>query len=160
MAEQGDLIRPRPRDWAVVNTHPHREHIAREHLARQDFEVYCPMLRRRRTHARRVESVLRPLFPGYLFVRLGPERTSWRPILSTVGVRSLVRFGNRLAWLDEAFIQSLRAREVDGVIRAASAYQVGHQVRLNGGPFASGAMAVSAARPAAAVTKPRRLSRS
>jgi transcriptional antiterminator RfaH len=141
MKERGNLHRPRAHDWAVVNTHPHREPIAREHLGRQGFEVYCPMMRRRRTHARRVENVLRPLFPGYVFVHLEPEQTGWRPILSTVGVRALVRFGDRLALLDEPFIRSLREREVDGVIvrrpclRPTSPYRVGQQVRLDGGAF-------------------------
>jgi transcriptional antiterminator RfaH len=139
MTEQSTLPRPRPRDWAVVNTHPNREHIAREHLVRQEFDVYCPLIRRPRTHARRVENVLRPLFPGYVFVALDPEFTRWRPILSTIGVRTLVRFGDRPALIEEAFIQSLRDREVESVIvrpaRPARPYQVGQQVRLHGGPF-------------------------
>jgi transcriptional antiterminator RfaH len=136
MTEQSHSRRSRARDWAVVNTHPHREPVARDHLRRQGFDVYCPLMRRRRTHARRVENVLRPLFPGYLFVHVEAERTRWRPILSTVGVRALVRFGDRLALLDEAFMQSLRAREVDGVIaRPDMPYRVGQQVRLDGGPF-------------------------
>jgi transcription elongation factor/antiterminator RfaH len=136
MIEQSHSRRSRARDWAVVNTQPHREPVARDHLRRQGFEVYCPLMRRRRTHARRVENVLRPLFPGYLFVHVEEERTRWRPILSTVGVRALVRFGDRLALLDKALMQSLRAREVDGVIaRPAMPYRVGQRVRLDGGPF-------------------------
>jgi transcriptional antiterminator RfaH len=136
MTEQSHSSRSRARDWAVVNTHPHREPVARDHLRRQGFDVYCPLMRRRRTHARRVENVLRPLFPGYLFVHVEVESMRWRPILSTVGVRALVRFGDRLALLDEAFLQNLRAREVDGAIaRPAMPYRVGQQVRLDGGPF-------------------------
>jgi transcriptional antiterminator RfaH len=40
--------------WAVNNADPHREEIALENLQRQEFTAYCPMLRRRRSHARRV----------------------------------------------------------------------------------------------------------
>src|SRR5262249_29633278 len=68
--------------WIAINTHPHREHIALENLRRQQFEAYCPMLRKRRSHARRVELVLRPLFPNYLFVRANAQLARWRPILS------------------------------------------------------------------------------
>ena len=79
--------------WAVVNTQPHRETIALENLERQDFRAYCPVIRKRVRHARRSLDLLRPLFPGYLFAQVTLDR--WRPILSTYGVRSLVRCGVR-----------------------------------------------------------------
>lgn len=69
-----------PIGWAVINTQPHREHIAVENLQRQDFIPYCPLIRRHLRHARRVTDVLRPLFPGYLFVRVNPDIERWRPI--------------------------------------------------------------------------------
>ena len=120
----------------MVNAQPHRERIALENLQRQDFITYCPFIRRRRSHARRVTDVLRPLFPGYLFVKIDPDLHRWRPILSTYGVRSLVRCGDALSLIDDAFIQALRARESDGVIvRPASPYQVGQQVRVVAGAF-------------------------
>ena len=129
------------RFWAVVNTHPHREHVACENLVRQEFEVYCPLVRKLRRHARQTTSVLRPLFPGYVFLRVEPNRTRWRPILSTIGVRTVVRFGDRLGSLDDTFIDGIRAREEDGVIirppvvRPTRPYTIGQKVRLNGGPF-------------------------
>ena len=60
--------------WAAVNTQPHREQVAHANLERQGFVTYCPVVRRRRSHARRVDEVLRPLFPGYLFVNVSLER--------------------------------------------------------------------------------------
>lgn len=115
---------------------PHREHIALEHLQRQDFWAYCPLIKRRRSHARRVSDVMRPLFPGYLFVRINPTAQRWRPLLSTHGVRSLVRCGDELSLLGDDFVRELKAREVDGVIaRPASPYHVGQQVRVAGGAF-------------------------
>ncbi len=125
-----------PANWAVVNSHPHREHFAIENLHRQAFRAYCPMVRRRRTRGRRVMDLLRPLFPGYVFVQVDPAVDRWRPMLSTFGVRTVVRCGDRLSLLDDEFIQGLKDREVDGVIaRPASPYQVGQQVRMAGGAF-------------------------
>jgi transcriptional antiterminator RfaH len=122
---------PPPKSWIVISTHPHREHIALENLERQRFEGYCPMVPRRRSHARRVEMVLRPLFPNYLFVRAGPKLGRWQSILSTYGVRTVVRAGEALSFLDDGFIVSLKAREVDGaIVRPASPYQVGQEVRI------------------------------
>lgn len=125
-----------PASWAVVNAQPNRERLALENLQRQDFITYCPFVRRRRSHARRMSEVLRPLFPGYLFVRIGPDVRRWRPMLSTYGVRTLIRCGDELSLIDDAFIQALKARELDGaIVRPPSPYQVGQQVRVAGGAF-------------------------
>ncbi len=122
--------------WIAINTHPHRENVAIENLVRQKFAVYCPMELRRVRHARRTQDVVRPLFPGYIFAEVMPDLTLWRPILSTFGVRAMIRTGDRPAFVDDAFIQGLRAREIDGVIaRPVRPYEVGQQVRLSGGPF-------------------------
>jgi len=126
----------KPARWVAVHTHPHREHIAIENLVRQGFESYCPMIRRRVRHARRTNEVLRPLFPCYLFVRIDPQSQRWRPIESTYGVRSLVRFGDQLGFVDNAFIESIKAREVDGaIVKPAEPYRPGQQIRIAGGPF-------------------------
>src|SRR5262245_44075955 len=106
----------RSRGWAAVNTHARKEGTAIANLARQEFETYCPMMRRRIRHARRARDVLRPLFTGYVFVAIDPAATRWRRIASTVGVRRLVIFGDEPALLPNDFIDSLRKREVDGAI--------------------------------------------
>lgn len=122
--------------WIAVNTHPHRETVAVENLLRQKFDTYCPVVRKRRSHARRLETVLRPLFPCYLFVRADPERARWRPILSTYGVRTIVRAGEELSFVDHAFIASLRAREVEGaIVRPPTPYRIGQKVQIATGAF-------------------------
>lgn len=122
--------------WVAVNTHAHREHIALENLVRQHFEVYCPMIRRRVRHARRVSEVLRPLFPGYVFTQIDMDLQRWRPILSTYGVRALVRCGDQLSFVDSGFVESLKAREVQGaIVKPPQPYKPGQQIRMSGGPF-------------------------
>lgn len=122
--------------WIAINTHPHREHVAIENLVRQKFSVYCPMELKRVRHARRTQDVPRPIFPGYIFAEVAPDLTLWRPILSTFGVRNLIRTGDRPAFVDDGFIQGLKGREIDGVItKPQRPYEVGQEVRLNGGPF-------------------------
>jgi transcriptional antiterminator RfaH len=124
------------RAWVVVNAQPHKEQIALENLERQGFHAYCPMIRKRVKHARYCRELLRPLFPSYLFVHVQPDLQRWRPMLSTVGVRTLVRFGEQPSFLDDGFITALKSREVDGAITAPpSRYQVGQQVRIDGGAF-------------------------
>lgn len=122
--------------WVAVNTHANREALAEEHLSRQLFHVYCPRLKKRVSHARRTSDVLRPLFPGYLFARISADFSESRPIRSTLGVRNIVSCGNKMSCVSETFISALKAREVDGVVaRAATAFSVGQEIRIGGGPF-------------------------
>jgi transcriptional antiterminator RfaH len=122
--------------WIAVNTHPHREHFALSNLQRQEFTTYCPMIRRRRAHARRVTMVLRPLFPNYLFVQAGPEFGRWQPILSTYWVRTVVRAGEKLSFIDDAFIAGLKRREIDGaIVRPERPFRIGEDVMIHSGPL-------------------------
>ncbi|MGE3919103.1 MAG: transcription termination/antitermination protein NusG [Hyphomicrobiaceae bacterium] len=122
--------------WVVVNTHPHKERFAIENLHRQRFESYCPMLRARVRHARRTQDVLRPMFPGYLFTAVTSDIGRWRSMLSTFGVRSVVRNGDRLSYLPNGFVEALQAREVGGaIVRPASPFSVGQTVKVVQGAF-------------------------
>ena len=124
--------------WIVASTHPHKENAALDNLRRQGFQVYCPFIRRRIHHSRRVKNALRPLFAGYVFVQLDTQRSQWRPILSTIGVRSVIRFGDRFGILPATFVDNLRSHEQDGAIpppRAKDSYVPGELVRVREGPF-------------------------
>ena len=44
-------------------------------LARQGFLTFSPMQNKTVRHARQLKNVLRPIFPGYLFVQFGAERS-------------------------------------------------------------------------------------
>ena len=124
------------RGWVALNTQPHRERIALESLSHQGFYGYCPLIRKRISHARSTQNVLRPLFPSYLFVQIDPSMQRWRPILSTFGVRTVVRCGELLSFVPDRFIDSLKAREIEGVIvRPTSPFKVGQQVRIADGAF-------------------------
>jgi|SRR5258708_6313114 transcriptional antiterminator RfaH len=79
-----------------------------------------------------MHGVLRPLFPSYL----SPQTQRWWPIMSTFGVRMLVRFGEQLAFVPDDFIQELRSHEIDGeIVRPAQSYAVGQRVHVADGPF-------------------------
>ncbi len=129
-------VEPSASQWVVVNTHPSRERYASEHLIRQGYEVYCPMGVKRIRHARRVQDVPRPLFPSYLFASVDLSVQPWRPILSTYGVRSVIRSGDTPQTLDSGFIAALKAREVDGLVRRPeSPFLVDQHVLIQEGPL-------------------------
>jgi hypothetical protein len=75
--------------WYVARTQPRAEGRAIANLEKQNFRTFCPRFRKSRQHARRVENVLVPLFPSYIFVRLDLSRDRWR---SVNGLRTICRF--------------------------------------------------------------------
>ena len=122
--------------WLVVNTHSHKEAAALQNLERQNFVGYCPQVRKTVRHARTTKTVLRPLFPGYIFVHLGAAAQHWRPVHSTFGVRRIIGGVERPSFIADEFIASLKAREIDGAItRPVAPYRKGQPVRMTSGAF-------------------------
>ena len=97
--------------WYLAQTQPRAEAKATLNLLRQGFEIYLPRYLKQRRHARRVEPVLAPLFPGYLFVAIDINAQRWLSIDSTFGVTRLVRDGDRPAAVPLAVITALKCRE-------------------------------------------------
>ena len=125
--------------WYAVHTHPRAENKALLNLAKQAFEAYLPQQRKTRRHARRVEQVLAPLFPRYLFVRVDMEWQRWRPILSTFGVAHLVGHGSKPTPVPEMVIEGIREREdEDGVVVTDRhpRFKKGESVHILDGPMA------------------------
>ncbi|MBR0938022.1 transcription termination/antitermination protein NusG [Bradyrhizobium jicamae] len=124
--------------WYVVQTRVNAEAKASANLCRQGFSVYLPRYLKRRSHARKVETVARPLFPRYLFVAIDLAAQRWRVIQSTVGVSQLVCWKDRPASVADGVIEALRAREdEDGFIKLArsSLFVPGDKVRIVAGAF-------------------------
>ena len=124
--------------WIAVATHANAEGQAVQNLKRQGYECYCPQTRVSRRHARRTKMVTRPFFPGYLFVRLDRTRDQWRPIMYSRGVRTVVRFGEKLGVMPQGVIENLLAREESGGLKpppAAERLRAGQQVALHGTLF-------------------------
>lgn len=122
--------------WIAVNAKPNQEGIALANLDRQGFRTYLPLLRKTVKHARRKTEVLRPLFPGYLFVDIDRSSGVWRPVLSTYGVRGIVTCGDFPSIVPPGFVEALQAREIDGAVaNASNQYRIGQQVLIDEGPF-------------------------
>ncbi len=125
--------------WYVVHTQPNGETRAEAHLRRQGFRTYLPRYKRSRRHARKTQTVTRPLFPRYLFVGLDLARDRWRSIQSTIGVSQLVLAGDHPAQLPEGVVEEIRQRETsDGLVEIGlpAGVKPGSKVRLVDGIFA------------------------
>ena len=79
-----------------------------------------------------------PLFPRYLFIRLGRGDSfqSWAPIRSTKGVSRLVSFGVELAKVADSLVEALRAQVASVHAEPERLFKSGERVRLTELPFA------------------------
>src|SRR5438552_18669518 len=121
--------------WYLVYCKPRQEITARRNLERQGYATYLPLLRQRRRRKSRNVSVAAPMFPRYLFIFLNRETDNWGPIRSTLGVVSMVRFGQTVAAIPDKLIELFRAQEdADGVqVWSPEEYQRGMKVRITAG---------------------------
>ncbi len=124
--------------WYVAETQPRKEALAVEHLVRQRFDCFLPRYRKTRRHARKIDTVLAPLFPGYIFVRFDRKQVNWLSINGTIGVRRLICGGaGLLSPMPRHVMEQLQRRCPNGIFEyALIALAVGEQVRITTGPFA------------------------
>lgn len=125
------------RAWYLVYTKPRQEEVALTNLVRQGYGAYLPRVRQvRRRQGRRLE-VVEPLFPRYLFIHLDAGTDNWGPIRSTIGVASLVRFGQEPARVPDSLVEFLKEREsAEGLHEwAAPELRIGDRVRVAEGVF-------------------------
>jgi len=140
----GDDLIPDPalgdQPWYVVHTKPQQEQVACENLARQGYAVYLPrvkVLKRSRSH-RCQKLQFEPLFPRYLFFQPGTPEHSIAPVRSTLGVTTIVRFGQTLAVLQHGVLKSIRdfeARQNAAGLEEISPFRTGESVLVVDGPL-------------------------
>lgn len=123
--------------WYLIQTKPRLESVALESLSNQRYECYLPMLRAEKLIKSKVEVVKVPLFPRYLFIKLGLNFSSmsWGPIRSTRGVSQLVKFGSTPAKVPTELINLMLAREIEDTSKIRPLYKPGQSVKILSGPF-------------------------
>lgn len=145
-----DPLDPRPH-WLVVRTKPKQERAVVELLRHRVIEAYCPRILEPRTHRRGPLGPV-PLFPSYVFAR-AVVRQHYSGVHYCHGAIGILRFGDRLAAVEDEFIALLRERAGDrgylafGQVRKP--LDKGMRVRVTTGPLAGYEGIVAAYLPAA-----------
>jgi transcriptional antiterminator RfaH len=114
--------------WAVAQTESQRERTAQRFLEAASFETYLPLIS--------VKKRIVPLFPAYLFVRLGDH--GWSRVDNTIGVLQLLRSTDKPARIADDIVNALRRQEKNGLIKLPEKgplWQIGERVRVTGGNF-------------------------
>ena len=124
--------------WYLIHTKPRQEKYALQNLEQQGYQCYFPTLLSEKLRQGLLTVTKVPLFPRYLFIRVGQEdlAKSWAPIRSTRGVSRLVSFGIEPAKVTNGLIELLRLHELSVQCEPVRMFRPGEQVRLTEAPFA------------------------
>ncbi len=125
--------------WFAVWTRNQYEPKVAEALQRKTIEVFLPRVAVRSARRDRCRVLARPLFPGYLFVRVVPSRESYIQIASTDGVvRLLGERWDALHPIPDSEVEAVRRIVTASEhARAVPWIRVGDRVRIVAGPLES-----------------------
>lgn len=124
------------REWFVLQFKPNSHHQAVRNLNQQGFETFLPLDGSALHQKPRLANVIKPLFPGYMFVAFDRKNTPWNIINSTYGVSRLITFNSIPKSIPKSFINDLKKRcDSTGIIRAKRQLKSGDQVKVSTGPF-------------------------
>jgi len=93
--------------WYVIRTKPKKEFQVEDLFRRAGLTVYNPKYRQ--------DGVIRPFFPGYLFLKFKyPEQ--YRRVIYTQGVQRVIGNSSGPISIDSEIIRSLKLREKNGLV--------------------------------------------
>ena len=120
--------------WIVVYTKPKHEKVVRDELVKNKFEVYLPLLRKRKKWSDRKKWVEFPLFRSYLFIKTDPKHSI--RISKINGVVRVVKFGKRIALVSNKELDAIN-KMVEGGFepRAENYFLKGNPVIVEHGPL-------------------------
>ncbi len=123
--------------WYVVQTRSRHEKLAAQDLGEKGVEVFLPLVDRLRRWKDRQKRVAFPLFPGYLFTRLGGAAEDRLAVLQTRGVVRYVGYdeGKPIPVPDEQVEAVRRMLEHDLKMDPYPYLKVGMRVRVVEGPL-------------------------
>ncbi|MGB2906093.1 MAG: transcription termination/antitermination NusG family protein [Candidatus Aminicenantaceae bacterium] len=115
--------------WYVLNTKPKKESQVERLFEEAGYEVYNPKIRQ--------DDRITPFFAGYAFIRFEfPE--DYRLVKYTRGVKKVVGSPESPTHIPEEVIESIRAREVNGLIefdKYGEEPSVGDEIQIMEGPL-------------------------
>jgi transcription antitermination factor NusG len=125
---------PQPRHWVAAYTRSRHELVVASQFQQKGLEALLPIYRRLSRWSDRVRRIDVPLFPGYVFVRVGEGEH--HSVLQTAGVVSIVCRSGKPVPLSDADVEKLRVCTANPAAVEPHPYlRLGQRVRVKHGPF-------------------------
>ena len=135
--------------WYCVLTKPKQENHASILLRELDeVEVFCPLIRFKKSTTRGKIWFQEALFPRYIFVKFD-LKTMFRVVNYSRGVASLVHFGTQYPSIPKNEIETLKRKMGDDkIIVISHKLKKGQKTRIEQGPFKGLSAVITKAMPA------------
>ena len=125
------------KSWIVARNKPNQDNIALINLERQNFEFFQPTFKTMSRRQNKFMEIIKPVFPGYIFISINLEEKNWHKINNTRGISSIIVFGNEIPLIHCEIIEALKHRfSVNNTPKAAEPFEVGMNAEITNGPFA------------------------
>jgi len=122
--------------WYAVKTRSRHEQVAADLLARKSFAVFFPQISCWSKRKDRKLRILRPLFPGYLFIHFELSNNLWLQVRKTRGVVDLLRLRKDPEPIPDEQILSVKMLVESGVTYVSRPFlNEGDKVLVSGGPL-------------------------
>ena len=126
------------KEWFILQFKSNSHHLAAKNLNRQGFETFLPLHETTSRRLSRFINTSKPLFPGYMFIKLDRAESEWHKINSTYGVSRLITFNSILKSIPIIFVDHLIKRyDLSGKLIPIKKLKKGDHVTLLKGPFAN-----------------------
>lgn len=100
--------------WGLVITRANQERIALNNVQRQGFVAYLPLFRETAIRQGRLTSVVRVLFPRYMFVQIEGQ---WSSLGGTFGVSAVLVDGVKPRKVSDRIVDDIRSgQDADGFV--------------------------------------------
>ena len=125
-------------DWYLIQLKRNSYRIAGRNLNQQGFETFLPLQDLTSRRGSEFLTSTKPLFPGYMFVRIKPDGAPWQKIHSTLGVSRLICQDGVPRRVPTEVISGLISRcDSLGRLLPSNAVQRGDNVEIHSGAFAN-----------------------
>lgn len=119
-------------DWVVAHTKPRCEKKLVQHCAREGIETTLPCYRSPHRYRGKTVVFQKPLFPGYVFLRLNHDQR--RTVQQSDYIANLLTVTDQELF-DRQLREIMAALETDVEVRLAPAIGTGMRVQIKSGPL-------------------------
>ena len=125
--------------WYAAQLRPNGDALALVNLQRQGFTAFRPLIWETRRSEKGPKRLLKPMFPGYVFVQFDITKPEWSQIRSTRGISRLVgNISGGPSRLPTGLIDALKQRCAGNETEnAVDVFEMGDKVYVSSGPFAA-----------------------
>ena len=124
------------KSWIVARVKPNQDKIATINLERQGFEFFQPKFKTLSKVHNKFKEIIKPVFPGYIFVAINPKEKNWSKINNTRGIVSIIVFGNEIPLVRCKLMEELKHRfSLNNTLKVANPFVVGMNAEITNGPF-------------------------